>query len=98
MMTKEQKANRLALIATIAERRANSACFKMKLKAKSKVFKTSPAYVERKAQRTDLIKDFDKSIDKMDENYNQWTDASKYADTYYGDAMRETTKFDNDWG
>jgi len=97
-MTKKQKADRLALIATIAERLANSAKFKKKLKAKSNVFKTSPVYVELKAQKADAINDFNKSIDKMDENYNQWTDASKYADTYYGDTMRETTKFDNDWG
>ena len=40
---------------------------------------------------------FFKSIDRMDENYNQWTDASKYADQYYGDTMRATTRFDNDW-
>jgi|TARA_B110000977_G_scaffold73364_1_gene99291 hypothetical protein len=98
MMNKKQKADRLALIATTAERLANSAKFKKKLKAKSKVFKTSPVYVELKAQKADAINDFNKSIDKMDENYNQWTDASKYADTYYGDTMRETTKFDNDWG
>ena len=33
----------------------------------------------------------------MDENHNAWTDASKYAEQYYGETMRETTRFDNDW-
>lgn len=27
-----------------------------------------------------------------------YTDASKYADKYYGETFRETTRFDNDWG
>jgi len=26
-----------------------------------------------------------------------YTDASKYADEYYGDTYRETVKYDNDW-
>lgn len=32
---------------------------------------------------------------KEDERY--WTDASKYANQYYGETYRETTRFDNDW-
>ena len=31
------------------------------------------------------------------ENINHYTDASKYANEYYGETMRETTRFDNDW-
>ena len=26
-----------------------------------------------------------------------YTDSSKYADQYYGDVYRATTRFDNDW-
>lgn len=26
-----------------------------------------------------------------------WTDASKYAETYYGETYRETTRHDNNW-
>jgi len=26
-----------------------------------------------------------------------YTDAPKYAETYYGETYRETTRFDNDW-
>jgi hypothetical protein len=32
-----------------------------------------------------------------DDNINAWTDGSKYAEEYYGETMRETTRFDNDW-
>ena len=31
------------------------------------------------------------------DNINHWTDAEKYADQYYGDTYRATTRFDNDW-
>lgn len=41
-----------------------------------------------------------KRVDKMvkenaDERY--WTDAPQYAEKYYGETYRETTRFDNDW-
>lgn len=32
---------------------------------------------------------------REDERY--WTDASKYADQYYGEVYCQTTRFDNDW-
>ena len=39
------------------------------------------------------------SLDKYtnQENINHWTDASSYANEYYGETMRATTQFDNDW-
>ena len=96
MMTNAQKADRLALIREIAEKRNNQASFKSKVqKATSKVrdyTETVDAPSRRKAQNV-----FDMDMDRMNENYNQWTDASKYADQYYGDTMRATTRFDNDW-
>tara|TARA_B100000287_G_scaffold257047_2_gene241671 strand:+ start:179 stop:388 length:210 start_codon:yes stop_codon:yes gene_type:complete len=66
---------------------------------------------QTKAQRLALIKKAAKSFnEKMarerrimadceprDENWNHWTDASSYANEYYGDTMRATTRFDNDW-
>ena len=37
-------------------------------------------------------------MDKYDShNINAWTDASKYAEKYYGETMRQTTRYDNDW-
>ena len=40
-----------------------------------------------------------KSLDPYynQENINHWTDASKYAEEYYGDVYRQTTRYDNDW-
>lgn len=34
--------------------------------------------------------------ENADERY--WTDAPKYAEKYYGETFRATTRFDNDWG
>ena len=96
MMTNAQKADRLALIREIAEKRNNQASFKSKVqKATSKVrdyTETVDAPSRRKAQNV-----FDMDMDRMNELYHKWTDASKYADQYYGDTMRATTRFDNDW-
>jgi len=102
IMTDAQKANRLAMIKEVhdkimAKKRSNAA-FKAKLTAKSKTVSASSDYTVRKSEVKDVTAAFFKSIDKMDDNHNQWTDASKYADQYYGETMRETTKYDNDWG
>jgi hypothetical protein len=95
-MTATQKADRLALIKDIATKRNAQASFKNKMKTKaSKVQHWSDAVEtpKRKAKNNSI----DTMIAKMDENHNLWTDASKYADQYYGETMRETLKFDNDW-
>ena len=97
-MTAQQKADRLALIATIAEKRNAAANFKSKVQTKTSKARKSRAVSDRKSERTSSLDSFYKNIDKMDENHNQWTDASSYANEYYGDTYRETTKFDNDWG
>lgn len=39
-----------------------------------------------------------KEKEKLDEDERYYTDASKYANEYYGEVFRETTRFDNDWG
>ena len=95
-MTTQEKANRLALIKKIAESRNAKASFKNKMKTKaSKVQRWSDTVEtpKRRSQNNSI----DAMIAKMDENHNAWTDASKYADQYYGETMRETLKFDNDW-
>lgn len=76
---------RMALIKEIAERKN-----KMKrLKAESKaVFRKAP----KAARKMMAIPNEDPSA-----NPNYWTDASKYADQYYGDTYRATTRYDNDW-
>ena len=34
---------------------------------------------------------------KVDKDERYWTDASSYADQYYGETYRATTRYDNDW-
>ena len=95
-MTTQEKANRLALIKKIAEKQKAKKAFdtKMKIKA-SKVTRWTDTVEapKRKAKESSI----DAMISKMDENHNAWTDASRYAEEYYGETMRETTRFDNDW-
>lgn len=95
-MTAQQKADRLALIKEIAEKRNRRAAFKAKLTAQRSVVRRYTDEVE-KPKRKSKDDAFYAQLDKMDENYNTWTDASQYAKKYYGETMRETTKFDNDW-
>ena len=74
--------DRIALIKKIAERRKTLA----KVKAKT-------AKVRAKAPK--VKRDF---MDiPTESNIYQYTDASKYANEYYGETMRQTTRFDNDW-
>ena len=83
-MTVQQKADRLALIKEIAERK----------KKMAKVRKTSASVISRAKPVSRKKKDID--IPK-ESNIYQWTDASKYAQEYYGETLHYTTKFDNDW-
>jgi hypothetical protein len=77
---------RMALIKAVAERRKKMAM----IKAKSKiVLEKAP-----KAKRSFMnIPDEDAS-----KNPNYYTDEAKYANQYYGETFRQTTKYDNDWG
>ena len=95
-MTAQQKADRLALIKEVAEKVQRQKAFKAKLSAQSSKVRSWTNEVEA-PRRKKAVDAFYAEIEKMDENHNQWTDASKYADQYYGETMRETTKFDNDW-
>jgi len=98
MMTETQKADRLALIKTVHDKIQAKKAFKSKVQTKTRSVFVSTDRAERKDLYKDNLNRFYNAIDKMDENHNQWTDASKYANEYYGETMRETTKFDNDWG
>ena len=95
MLTDAQKADRLALIKEVAERVQAKRAFKTKAKVSTaKIRKILAPEFEAKKRIQDK---FDRQIEKMDENYNQWTDAPKYAEKYYGDVYRDTTRFDNEW-
>ena len=95
-MTAQQSADRLALIKKIAQKVERRAAFKKKLAAQGSVVRRWTDEVE-KPKRKKAEDAFDAEIARMDENHNAWTDASSYAEKYYGETMRETTKFDNDW-
>ena len=86
------KAKRLEMIKAAAKKIE----FKNKQKANAaKVRRWSD--VEEKPVRASAARKFDAEIQKLDENYNQWTDGPQYAKQYYGDVYSETTRFDNDW-
>ena len=50
----------------------------------------------KKQARQAKVKREDKSMLRKEEMH--WSDASKYADQYYGETYRATTGLDNDWG
>jgi hypothetical protein len=56
--------------------------FNQKIKRNSKVRRTETHYMDKYDNGT---------------NINHYTDASKYAEKYYGERMRQTTGLDNDW-
>ena len=95
-MTTEQKAARLELIKAAAAKIEKRKAFKARQAANAaKVRRWTD--VEEKPVRAAKAADFDRMIEKLDENYNAWTDAPQYAKQYYGDVAYETTKFDNEW-
>lgn len=54
----------------------------------------------KKVKRNSRVRKTETSfMDKYDNgnNINHYTDASKYAEKYYGERMRQTTGLDNDW-
>jgi hypothetical protein len=94
--TPEQKAARLAMIKAAADKINARKAFKAKQAANAaKVIRWTD--VDEKPRRKKAEREFDSMIAKMDENYNQWTDAPQYAEKYYGERYRDTTKFDNEW-
>jgi endo-1,4-beta-D-glucanase Y len=90
-MTPEQKAERLELIKKVAKK----INFKKNLKKKS-------GYAMNKAKPAEKVNPV-KSIESFlagyddNKNINRWTDERKYAQKYYGDVYRETTRFDDEW-
>jgi len=73
---------RINLIREIAERRKKMA----RVKKQSKVL----------PQKVKVKRDF-MDVPKEGDNVYAWTDASKYAQQYYGETWYETRRFDNEW-
>jgi hypothetical protein len=74
---------------TTAERMALIRQAAEKFKAKQKV----QAKFKRE-EKTEKVHELDKHFER-DERH--WNDAPRYANDYYGEVYRQTTRFDNDW-
>ena len=83
MTISTNKAERLALIKKIAERRTKMANVKRKTRALKPQIKKSKNLTNMPLPK--------------ETNIYQWTDASSYAKEYYGETMYETTRYYNDW-
>ena len=92
MKTKEE---RLAIIKAAADRVQKRNEFRAKAKKSSvkALLKATPEFEAKCIAE----KKFQEKIEAMDENFNHWTDAEKYAKQYYGGVYSDTTKFDNEW-
>lgn len=79
---------RIALIKKIALRK----------KKMSAIRKKSSSTIVKAKRVTPMVRDFVKTPDDSSKNPYYYTDSSKYANEYYGEVYRETTRFDDDWG
>ena len=52
-------------------------------------------FMKKQARQAKVMRE-DKSMLRKEEMH--WSDASKYAEQYYGETYRATTGLDNDWG
>ena len=86
--------DRLAMIAAIAEKQKNEKARKERLATIRK--NTAKVRIVARKKRTAEDKKLTDFTGGQD-NVNHYTDASKYAQQYYGETYHETTRFDNDW-
>ena len=91
MMTETQKAARLELIKSVAEKRKKRAAFRLKLELGAKNVRRWTD-VEEKPRRKAREDKIDQLINQLDDNHNHWTDAESYAETHYGTVARNTLK------
>lgn len=68
---------------------------KRRLALIKKIAKEHGIWVGRSKSKQIKSLNYDSSIDSH--NINAYTDAAKYAETYYGDRMRDTKSMDGDW-
>lgn len=93
-MTTQTKEQRLAMIKAAAEKVAR----RKRLKGTSSIGKLTRAASEQYEARAEKNRRIDAEIDKLNDNsLLYWNDSSRYAEKYYGETYRETTKYDNEW-
>lgn len=95
-------ADRMALIAEVAERTKEARALKVKKSRERKRLKEEGKKFEKlmsNSRRREVFGDGKKTKKvSAEENINHWTDGNKYANEFYGETMRETQKWDNEWG
>jgi hypothetical protein len=91
MMNKEARLEMIKAAAAKVERRN-------KLKGKSSIGKLTRHASQELEARREKNRKIDAEIEKLNDNTHlYWNDSSQFAEKYYGETYRETTKFDNDW-
>ena len=89
------QADRLAMIAMIAQKLKDKAARKARLSTiRNNTAKVAIVARKKRTASDAKLADFTGGQD----NVNHYTDASKYAKTYYGETLHETTRHDADWG
>jgi len=83
------KAKRLEMIKAAAKRIE----FKKRQAANAATLRRWTDEPERKSRAKKTEDEYtDSVLDKLDENFNHWTDGAKYADTHYGAVARNTLR------
>jgi len=85
------QSDRVALIKEIADRKRKMELIKKKSAAAARTMRTA-------AKPSKPARTFLDAQDDTSKNVNYYTDASKYAQQYYGETFYETTRHDADWG
>tara|TARA_Y100000996_G_scaffold415596_1_gene411581 strand:+ start:1570 stop:1785 length:216 start_codon:yes stop_codon:yes gene_type:complete len=70
----------------------------MDLQTRLKLIKKVGAKFNKKIKRNQRVRKTESQSYMFNQNnINHYTDASRYAEEYYGDRMRQTTRYDSDW-
>ena len=70
----------------------------MDLQTRLKLIKKVGVKFNKKIKRNQRVRKTESQSYMFNQNnINHYTDASRYAEEYYGDRMRQTTRYDDDW-
>ena len=70
----------------------------MDLETRLKLIKKVGVKFNKKIKRNQRVRKTESQSYMFNQNnINHYTDASRYAEEYYGDRMRQTTRYDDDW-
>ena len=70
----------------------------MDLQTRLKLIKKVGQKFNKKIKRNQRVRKTESQSYMFNQNnINHYTDASRYAEEYYGDRMRQTIRYDDDW-